>query len=575
MSSDPQIQEIKDKLDLVELISEYVTLNRSGNYFKARCPFHQEKTPSFMVSPDRDRWHCFGCSEGGDGFTFLQKIEGLDFPEALSALAQRTGVVLKKRSPQDKKQADALQRVYNCLFDAASVYQIILRDADGAQEARAYVESRGVNKDTQAAFMVGFAPEKWDVLYQTLSKRGYDVSDLLKAGLVIKSDRGGFYDRFRDRIMFPIFDHHGRVVGFTGRMLHNTQKGGKYVNTPQTPVFDKSRLLYGLDRAAQSIRKAGKAIIVEGQMDVIASHQAGIENTVASSGTALGEAQLKLLKRYATKLKMAFDTDEAGQKAARRGIELALSLGFEVFVIELKGDDGKDPDDCISKSVEVWKQRVDEAIPFVQWAINMAVTNFDIASARGKKQAADDVMGLIVKIPSVIEQDHWMRSLSSRLSIALDVLRSEYGNKVAVKASRQTQKTEKRSSAKKNPFVLLLALFVRLDLDKALLDEFDEQFYPQALHPLVKFVKTGYTDDTTIEISNVLLMRVELAYPSFSTEQLHDEFSDVREYCSKQLLQRRIASIAHHIRDAEARGDNDRVAQLLEVYTSLREKSGA
>ncbi len=574
MSSDPQIQQIKEKLDLVELISEYVQLNRSGNYFKARCPFHQEKTPSFMVSPDRDRWHCFGCSEGGDGFTFLQKIEGLDFPEALSALAQRTGVVLKKRSPQDKKQHDALQRVYNCLFDAAQVYQTILRDADGAQEARAYVESRGVTGETQAAFMVGFAPEKWDVLYKTLSKRGYDVSDLLQAGLVIKGDRG-YYDRFRDRIMFPIFDHHGRVAGFTGRMLHNTQKGGKYVNTPQTPVFDKSRLLYGLDRAAQSIRKVGEAIIVEGQMDVIASHQAGIQNTVASSGTALGEAQLKLLKRYATKLKMAFDTDEAGQKAARRGIELALSLGFEVFVIELKSEDGKDPDDCISKSVDVWKQRVDEAIPFVAWAINMAVANFDISSARGKKLASDDVMGLIVTLPSAIEQDHWMRSLSSRLSIDLDVLRSEYGSKVSKKVPVQKQKVEKRQSGKKNPFVLLLALFIRLDLDKALLDEFDEQCYPQAYHPLVNFVKTGYTDDTTIEISNVLLMRVELAYPSFSTEQLHDEFSRVKSYCSQQLLQRRIASIAHHIRDAEARGDNDRVAQLLEVYTSLRQKSGA
>ncbi len=573
MAADPQVQEIKDKLDLVELIGEYITLNRSGNYFKARCPFHQEKTASFMVSPDRDRWHCFGCSEGGDGFTFLQKIEGLDFPEALTALAQRVGVVLKKRSPQDKKQADALQRVYNCLFDAASVYQTILRDAEGAEEARAYVTGRGVTDETRSAFMVGFAPEKWDVLYKTLSRRGYDVSDMLKAGLIIKSDRGGYYDRFRDRIMFPIFDHHGRTVGFTGRMLHDTQKGGKYVNTPQTPVFDKSRLLYGLDRAAQTIRKSGEAIIVEGQMDVIASHQAGIVNTVASSGTALGEAQLKLLKRYAGKLKMAFDTDAAGQKAARRGIELALALGFEVFVIELTGDDGKDPDDCIAKSVDVWKQRVEYAIPFVQWAINMAVANFDISSARGKKQAADDVMALVVKIPSAIEQDHWMRILSAQLSIALDVLRSEYGTKVAAKGVVKPKVDVKKKTSKKNPFVLLLALFIRLDLDKALLEEFTEDCYPQAYHPLVKFVKEGYTDDTTIEISNVLLMRVELAYPSFTTEQLHDEFTRVKIYCSKQLLQRRIATIAHHIRDAEGRGDKDRVAQLLEVYTSLREKS--
>lgn len=580
MSNDPQIQSIKEKIDVAELVGEYVALHRAGAYLKARCPFHDEKTPSFMVSPDRGTWHCFGCNEGGDIFSFIQKIEGLGFPETLELLARKAGVILsRERHRADGEKENRSRGLHDLLFDAAKVYQTILRDSQMAQEARAYVEGRGVLEKTRAEFMIGYAPDKWDVLYSVLMKRGYDVKQMIEAGVVMKNDAGRVYDRFRGRIMFPIWDHHGNVVGFTGRLLHEQEGQGKYVNTPQTPVFDKGSLLYGLDRAKQEIRKSGEAIIVEGQMDVISAHQAGYINTVASSGTALGEAQLKLLKRYCSLLKIAFDMDSAGQSAALRGIGLALQSGFDVRVITLLPEDGKDPDNCIQKNPDIWKQRVAMAQPYIAWAMNDALRLYDVNSAVGKRDIARRILPFIAKLQSAIERDHWVSELSHRLRSHVDAIHAELAQ---LNTSREYTKKNAVSGNAHTPSrnapplsSLLIGLALRTQAPFSDVENLPEDFFHPKLRPLAPIFSKEYNEVSTIQIRDALLMRVEHEYPLFSDKQLKEEYQRILFSCKEQMKKKRVAMLAQHIRDAEARGDNDRVAQLMVEYQHILSMSPA
>ncbi len=579
MANNTEIQNIKDRVDLVEFIGEYVQLTKSGTYFKARCPFHQEKTPSFMVSPDRGRWQCFGCNEGGDCFTFLEKIEGVSFAEALTSLAQRAGITLTRSSKThttsllgtsipNVDEKDIVRRV---LLSAASVYAIILKDASYAKDARAYLEQRGVSEGTQKKFMLGYAPDSWDVVYRTLLKYGYSARDMERAGLVSKNERGSYFDRFRDRIMYPIHNHHGILIGFTGRMVHNKEgmHGGKYVNSPQTELFDKGRMLYGLHLAKQAIRVSGEAIVVEGQMDLIASHDALYLNTVASSGTALSEEQLVLLKRYCSRLKFAFDNDEAGRKAAMRGIEIALSLGFEVRVIRLYEGDGLDPDACIRRDKNVWKQRVDSAQPYIMWAMEEACARFDVHDGRGKSSIARMVLPLIEKLPSPVEKDHYIQELSHLLQISREALQAELKIGVTIRrAPSQTPQTnvENGTVLRSQPYMLLLALHVRVGADKARLSQFHDKCFPSIFHPLVRQLKEGYTDATTIQTIDELQMRITFEYSAYSLEELKQEYERVHSFCTARFKKQRIATIAHALRDAETRGDNERIAKLLSAY---------
>src|SRR3989339_70222 len=340
-------QLIKEKLDIVQTIQEYVPLKKAGIYYKAPCPFHREKTPSFMVNAEKQIWKCFGCSKGGDIFSFIQEMEGLDFPEALKLLADRAGVKIDSyRSEIDKSQKN---RILDINQKAASFFHHILTEMEGANGAREYLDKRGLTKETIEKWQIGFVPDQWDLLTKYFLKKGIGIDDLVVAGLVIKKDVAragqGFYDRFRGRIMFPIWDVHGNVVGFTGRVLVETENsGGKYMNTPQTLVYDKSRVIYGLDKAKTEIKAQDQVVLVEGQMDVVACHQAGMKNVVASSGTALTLEQIKLLKRYSSNIAMAFDGDSAGVAAAKRGVNIALGEGLNVKTIRIPEGKGKDPD---------------------------------------------------------------------------------------------------------------------------------------------------------------------------------------------------------------------------------------
>lgn len=422
-------QTIKDRLDIVQLIQEYVPLKKSGINWKGCCPFHQEKTPSFMVHPDRQFFHCFGCGKSGDVFSFIQEIEGLEFPESLKLLADRAGVKLTNNFRSEVNKS-AKNRIYEINSKASYFFHKFLMEMPASKSAREYLSNRGLDEKTLVEWQIGYVPDQWDLLLKYLLNKGFGIEDLVLSGLVIKKDGAsvasgkGFYDRFRGRIMFPIWDIHGNVVGFTGRILvagENT--GGKYINTPQTLVYDKSRVIFGLDKSRMEIRKQDKIVLVEGQMDVIACFQAGMENVVASSGTALTEEQVKMIKRYSSNIFMAFDMDDAGMKAAKRGIDICLEQGMNIKIIQIPDGCGKDADECIQKDKKVWFDAVTNAKDVMNWYFDINLNNLDLASPKAKQEAGEKILIEISRLPYAIERDHWLKKLSSLISVDMSTLK--------------------------------------------------------------------------------------------------------------------------------------------------------
>ncbi len=414
-----QKEEVKNRIDIAELVGGYIQLTPAGTNFKARCPFHNEKTPSFMVSREKGIWHCFGCSKGGDVFSFVQEIEGLDFLEALRMLAQKAGVELSYTDPklQSKKQ-----RLFDLLKLAARVYHRLLLEHPKADQPRKYLEQRGVSPETVDTFQIGYAPESWEGVSTYLKSKGFMDEEIFESGLTVRREqRAGFYDRFRHRIMFPVHDHLGRVVGFGGRALEPNQTP-KYVNTPQTALYSKSGILYGLHLAKTAIKSQSRAVIVEGYMDTVVSYQAGVRCVVASSGTALTIDQLKLLHRYTQTIALAFDTDLAGQTASMRGIELAWAEGFDVRVVVLPS--GKDPDELIQRDAPAWKTAVEQAQPIMEYAFGKVEKTFHADSVEEKKAAAKFLLPLIGRLQDTVEQTHYLQRLSALLRVHEDLLRS-------------------------------------------------------------------------------------------------------------------------------------------------------
>ncbi len=424
-------QDIKTRLDIVDLVGEYVTLKPAGSgAFKACCPFHQERSPSFFVSRTRQSWRCFGCNEGGDHFTFIEKIEGLEFREALAFLAQKAGVILPE---YDAKQSGDRHRLYEVNLLAAKFFQAALQSLPQAEHARAYLKKRGVDDLAGDLFKIGYAPDGWQALTDALLKKGVSADELVRAGLASKRERGdGIYDRFRDRLMFPILDVQGNVVGFTGRVLQADAKEAKYVNTPETAVYRKSAVLYGLDKAKGEIRRADLAVLVEGNMDVVSSHQFGVTNVVACSGTALTSEQLHLLKRFTTNLAIAFDADSAGRTATIRGLDLARAQDFSIKIISLPPDAGKDPDEAIRKDVAIWRDAIQSAVGIMDWLYRQTFAEEkERHTPEGKKRIAQELLPELRRIIDPVERDSWLRRLSQDLEVGEASLREALQRSVA------------------------------------------------------------------------------------------------------------------------------------------------
>ena len=417
-----QAEEIKSKLDIVEVIREYVQLKPVGVNFTARCPFHRERTPSFVVSPERQIWRCFGCGKGGDVFSFVMEIEGLNFIEALRQLAPKAGVQLRSYNPQETSRRN---RLLDAADLAAKYYHKVLLETPEAAGARQYLQQRGLKPETIAEWQIGYSRESWDDLFNFLKAKGFSEQEIFLAGLSVKKEQGvGYYNRFRGRIMFPINDAAGNPVGFSARVSPEreaTERMGKYINSPQTQIYDKSKILFGLDKAKNFIREAETAMVVEGQMDALSSHQAGFKNAVASSGTALSGDQIKLLKRYADNVLFAFDVDTAGQIAAERGIEQALGQEMNIRVIQVPG--GKDPDECIRNNPDDFRQAVEAAQSVIDYYFGRTFRGLDLNNIANKKQAAEKLLKVTSFIGSTIERDAWLRRLANALEVNEQVLR--------------------------------------------------------------------------------------------------------------------------------------------------------
>jgi DNA primase len=424
-----QLEEVKSKIDLVELISEYVPLKKTGRNFKAICPFHSETAPSFIVSPERQIWKCFGCSRGGDHFRFLMEMDGLEFGEALRTLAKRVGVKLRSYRPSEGERVKQLLYEINHL--AGEFFHYLLLNHGAGKPALDYILGRGITKKSLELFKIGYAPAQWDGLIKYLAnKKQYRLEDIEKAGLIIKGQKG-FYDRFRGRLMFPLKDHRNSVCGFAGRVLQPEVKEAKYVNTPETMVYFKSNLLYGLSETKQAIKKQDEAVLVEGELDLISSYQAGVQNVIAIKGSALTEHQVRLLSRFTQNLTFALDQDVAGDAAARRGIQVADAAGMAIKVVILKG--GKDPDEVAQKDPKKWQKLVKEAVGVYDYFLSAALDRFDPETAEGKRKISQELIPVLAKISNEIVRAHYAKHLSESLGVDEAVIDREMA-KVEIKS---------------------------------------------------------------------------------------------------------------------------------------------
>lgn len=463
--SDPIIQDIKDRIDLVDYIGGFIQLKKAGANFKGLCPFHNERTPSFNVSQTRQIWHCFGCGEGGDIFEFAKKIENLDFKETLKILAQKAGVILpefRSQTPQKQQEKEFLLRIIDF---ASRLYNKTLLNNSLGSKAMEYLKVRGLNEKTIEKWKIGFAPNEFHFLENSLIQKNIDIKMAVTAGVCVKNETGKIYDRFRGRITFPIFNYFGDAIGFSARILpeYDDGKSGKYINSPESILYSKSKEIFGLFFAKESIRKNNEVVVVEGQMDCISAHQAGFENTIATSGTALTLEQLNILGRLTKNIKFCFDSDMAGLKASRKAGEIALKQGFRVKVVDI--GKAKDPDELIKKSSGLWEKAVSQADWFLDYYIKKAKEKFPNDLIEQKRFLSEEVVSFLPFIQDVLEQDHYINQLVKDYGISEKVLRQkafEKTNKVNV-----NQQTDLITQKLKPSFVLEKEVFggILLSLD--------------------------------------------------------------------------------------------------------------
>ena len=487
------LQQIRDRIDLIDLISTYVSLSKAGQNYKGLCPFHSEKTPSFSVNPVRQMFYCFGCSVGGDAFTFLMKQEGMDFMEAVGELSQRTGVALPERRESAAKTTSGLsrQRYYHLYQLAASWYHRNLQETPEGQLARDYLDQRGINRESWSTFQLGYVPDGWNGLSKWLEQQSVKPEELIQAGLVVRKEkedgsRASIYDRFRARVMFPIADPRGQVLGFGGRIMQDGASP-KYLNSPETDLFFKGRSLYGLDKARQSATSAGRFYLVEGYFDVIALHQNGIANAVAPLGTALTSDHVNILRRLAPSVMLVFDGDAAGIGAALRTLDLFMNSGIDVRVLLLPP--GEDPDTFIRKNgVPAFRELEGCAATLLDFAIMSVLNKAQKDSIQDRVKRADEILAILQKTKNPIEKDEYLKVVSERLGIRQDLLRKRLPTlRRQVDSSQSSQAKEKPVAKLSIPHgkpeerdLIILLLQGRLEPDQ--IRQLDEEAFSVPLY---------------------------------------------------------------------------------------------
>jgi len=577
------IDEIKSRLDVVEVIEGYIKLKKAGKDYKATCPFHKEKTPSFFVSPSKQIWHCFSCNLGGDIFSFVQKIEGVEFPEALRTLAKKAGVILKREDPQIRSQKNLLFEICD---EATEYFQ---KQIEINKPAFEYIQNRGLKLETIKEFKIGYSNDSWDGLLKHLTQIGYKSPDIEKAGLIIKKENENrYYDRFRSRIMFPLFDLNGQVVGFTGRIFVPISKeiedprfqarpeiGSKYVNTPETVIYNKSHIIYGLDKAKTEIRKQDQCIAVEGQMDLIMCHQAGYKNVIAVSGTALTTDHLQTIKRYTDKLVFSFDADTGGEGATKRAIGLAQQFEFNVKIAILPEAE-KDPAEIIKQNPNKWKEILETPKPVMEFYFENALNKHkkENLSVDDKREVAKELLLPIKNIVNVVEQAHWLQVLASKLKIE---------EKTLIEALRRIKDREEGRETPSEHFAerskikeveeILLGLVLKYPEH---LEYLNENFYESLLNTeeLKKFVKNVKTENIKSEQDKFLAN-----YLIFKVEHLNIEESEVlkeMDFCIQTLkknhLKEEMIKTSLDIKESENEKNDEKKKKLNEKFCKLAEE---
>lgn len=576
-----EIEEIKRRIDIVDLISNYLTLKKAGANYKAICPFHQEKTPSMMVSAEKQIFKCFGCGEGGDVFTFVMKMENLEFREALEMLAERAGVKLSRHNPKEAQvQTDRKTRLYKINDLSARVFHKILISHPAGKQALKYLKERKLTDQTIKDFQIGYAPafakataDKPSYLVSFLKKRGFNEQEITDAGSP---------DRFFKRIMFPIRDTMGHVIAFTGRVTEKDQQP-KYLNTADTVIFHKGRLLYNLDQSKAAIKQVKAAVVVEGQMDVIASHQAGVQNVVATSGTALTEEHLRIIYRYTPNIIFAFDSDSAGLATAKKAYEMAILEGMNVKMVELKKY--KDPGEMIAEDQEAWKKAVKEAVPVVVWYFGLAFGKHLPAngeekklSAQEKKEIALEILPIIKIIPDSIEQAHYVGLLAQKLDVKDEIVfaaLTRVNNKTTTRPKEEAKREKLSSSA------MLLAILLRHPQKISEVDGIltENNFLLPKEKEIYKRLSKEYNNNKEITLDGLLAkvdrgMKNEISALTFRVEDLYalepeKENEDFRELMDHMINNRREALKDHYaneIKKAESQKDIAKLKALIKEF---------
>ncbi len=582
------IEEIKAKLDIVDFISSYITLNSLGSNLKARCPFHNEKTPSFMVSREKQIWHCFGCGKGGDIFAFVQEYEGLSFSEAIKVLAEKANVPLTGYQALPKENFNLLYEINHLIAD--KYQENLFAKNETSTKVLDYLLSRGVTIDSIKKWGLGLTSESWDEAIQYLKAKKFSEADIFQAGISVKKkDGSGYVDRFRKRLMFPIFDTAGRVVAFTSRTLQgivyqDEDFGGKYINSPQTSIYDKSRILYGWHLAKASIKQKDYLIIVEGNLDAILSQQAGTINTVAVSGTALTIDHLKLIKRYTNNVILAFDGDNAGSNAALRSITLAWGQEMNMKILVLPKD--QDPADIVKSDKNLWLKLVRDSQPVMDYYFQRILAGVDLNRADHKKIAVQKLLPIIKYLKSTVEQAHYLQLLADKLHLPLELLRTDLQQTMqAIESNKSEKKIEpsKRSGVNFLSEELLSIVFFRNNYLDRLASELEPEMIDAGLLDLYKKVIIYYTkhrnldnfvDWPELDIDSKqhyirLLMSAEDHMKDLSAPELDKNFSVSLERLKLAHYQDQVQVLIEQLRQAELKGDSQTQDQITHQINLL------
>jgi len=579
------VEEIRSRLSIEEVVGNYVQLKKAGRNLKGLCPFHQEKSPSFVVSPDKGIAYCFGCRKGGDIFSFIQEVENVDFSGALQILGEKAGVQIVRSSQASKEEK---QSVINILQEAQRFFQ---QQLEGHEKARQYLENRGYGRAEQLKLGLGYAPDSFHQLTEFLQKQGFEAKEILNSGLASQKQVGDshIYDRFRDRVMFPIHDPQGKLVAFGGRTLSSDPEAAKYLNSPETDLYHKGRSLYCFHLAKKSIKDLDRAIVVEGYFDALTAQLNGFGNTVASLGTALTEEQVALIARFSRNVSFAFDADISGQSAASRSIEIAQKLGLNVSVVLIPS--GKDPDEAIRTDAEEWKSALEQAIPAMDYEFKKAFAQVNSSTLEGKKKVMEQLLPIIQRLPQKTEQEFYLKRLSFDLEVSLKNLMVDFqrSSRPIQTAQKNQQKATLVTHFSRTDYLMGLLLRypnyigeVTGSLRLEYLEEPQKNLYKELFDYYNHADTSSWEDEQALVIIEKIaqgdqhwkahLQLLELyadeKYASFSEEQLRHEVHNLAEAIRLDYRRKRLQTLRFQLakREASSLSESD---ELIREHQNL------